>query len=87
MIYDLASSSLVDTIKAHLATVWSLHVRPDEHALVSGSADKDIKFWEFESKAKDGGVSNDSPDVHSRTLIRTVLSRRLRVAKSCHLFI
>lgn len=54
-IFDLASSSLIDAIKAHTASVWSLHVRPDEQALVSGSADKDVKFWEFE--AKDGSDS------------------------------
>jgi U3 small nucleolar RNA-associated protein 12 len=48
LIYDLASSSLIQTVQAHTATVWSLHVRPDEKALVSGSADKDVKFWEFE---------------------------------------
>jgi U3 small nucleolar RNA-associated protein 12 len=45
LLYDLASSSLTDTIRAHAATVWSLHVRADE--LVSGSADKEVKFWEI----------------------------------------
>ena len=45
LLYDLASSSLIETIKAHTATIWSLHVRADE--LVSGSADKEVKFWEF----------------------------------------
>jgi U3 small nucleolar RNA-associated protein 12 len=35
-------------VKAHSSTVWSLHVRPDEQVLVSGSADKEVKFWEFE---------------------------------------
>lgn len=50
LLYDLSSSSLIETINAHTATVWSLHVRADEQALVSGSADKDIKFWEFEFK-------------------------------------
>ena len=34
--------------------MWSLHVRADEQALVSGSADKDVKFWEFEYDVKDG---------------------------------
>ena len=87
LVYDLASSSLIDTIKAHFATVWSLHVRPDEKALVSGSADKDVKFWEFESGKKEGGVSNDSTDIHPKILICTVSSRRFRVAKYCHLFI
>lgn len=53
-LYDLASSSLIETIRAHTATVWSLHVHPDEQALVSGSADKDVKFWEFERKDATG---------------------------------
>lgn len=50
LLYDLASSSLIETVKAHTATVWSLHVRADGKALVTGSADKDVKFWEFENK-------------------------------------
>ena len=37
-------------MKAHTATVWSLHVRADAQALVSGSADNDVKFWEFAHK-------------------------------------
>ena len=27
-----------------------MHIRPDKKALVTGSADKDVKFWEFEYK-------------------------------------
>jgi U3 small nucleolar RNA-associated protein 12 len=50
LIYDIASSTLIETVKAHSSTVWSLHVRPDGQALVSGSADKEVKFWEFEGK-------------------------------------
>lgn len=57
LIYNLASSALIETVKAHTASVWSLHIRPDEQALVSGSADKDVKFWEFEWKdAKEDAV-------------------------------
>ena len=41
------------TIKAHSSTVWSIHVREDGQALVSGSADKDVKFWELEQKPAD----------------------------------
>ncbi|TFY59804.1 hypothetical protein EVJ58_g5546 [Rhodofomes roseus] len=81
LIYDVASSTLVETVKAHTSTVWSIHVRADGLALVSGSADKDVKFWEFESKAAD----SDNPRstrllslVHVRTLKMTddVLSVR-----------
>ena len=59
LIYDLASSTLMQTVKAHSSTVWSLHVRPDEQVLVSGSADKEVKFWEFERNV----TSNDEVSV------------------------
>ena len=55
LIYDLSSASLVDTIKAHAGTLWSMHVRPDGRGLVTGGADKDVKFWDIEEKPVDGG--------------------------------
>ena len=59
LIYDISSSSLIETIKAHSSTVWSLNVRADQCALVSGSEDKNVKFWEFEQK--DGTGENVCP--------------------------
>jgi len=50
LIYDLASASLVDTVKAHAGTLWSMHIRPDGRGLVTGGADKDVKFWDIEEK-------------------------------------
>jgi len=47
-VYDIASSSLIETVKAHTSTVWSIHVRADEQGMVSGGADHDVKFWGFE---------------------------------------
>lgn len=41
---------MLESIKAHEGAIWSMHVRPDGKALVTGSADKDIKFWEFETQ-------------------------------------
>ncbi|TFK43635.1 WD-repeat-containing protein [Crucibulum laeve] len=73
LIYDIASSSLIDDIKAHTGTVWSLHVRADQQALVSGSADKDVKFWEFEYK----DASNDS--VQSGKLLSLVHMKTLKM--------
>lgn len=49
-LYDVQSSTLLHTYAAHGGPVWSLHVRPDGKGLVSGSADKDVKFWEFEMR-------------------------------------
>ncbi|KZW04132.1 WD-repeat-containing protein [Exidia glandulosa HHB12029] len=50
MIYDIASSSLASTIKAHDGAVWAMHIRPDGGALVTGSADKTVKFWDIKGK-------------------------------------
>ncbi|KLO08525.1 WD-repeat-containing protein [Schizopora paradoxa] len=70
LLFDFASSSLVETIKAHSSTVWSLHVRHDGEALVSGSGDKDIKFWEFERESTSASYIQGAIKslVHVRTL-------------------
>ncbi len=47
LLYNVGSAELIDTIKAHSGTIWSLHVRPDFGGLVTGSADKNIKFWDI----------------------------------------
>ena len=65
LIYDLTSASLVETVKAHAGTLWSMHVRPDGRGLVTGGADKDVKFWDIEEKP----VNED--DVCQRTTDRT----------------
>lgn len=39
-----------------------MHVRADGEALVTGSADKEVKFWKFEQRdATDGSVSTQWP--------------------------
>lgn len=55
MLYDIAASAVMATYKAHTGAVWGIHVRPDGRGLVSGSADKDVKFWDFEMKEQDTG--------------------------------
>lgn len=60
-IFDLSSSTLVETIKAHTGTLWSMHVRPDEQALVTGGADKDVKFWNIEWRQSDHESVSPSP--------------------------
>ncbi|KAG8728474.1 hypothetical protein FRC12_021726, partial [Ceratobasidium sp. 428] len=80
MVFDLASSSLVQSIQAHSGAIWSLHVRSDKVAMVSGSADKDVKFWEFERKTEEGSkfIGRIVTVNHIRTLKMTedVLSVR-----------
>ena len=58
LLYDLSSSSLLETFTAHTGPIWSLHVRPDGRGFVTGSADKDVKFWDFEVKEISTALSN-----------------------------
>ena len=80
LLYDIASSTLIETIKAHSSTVWSMHLRPDEQLLVTGSADKDVKFWELEREnaGSSYALGNIKSLVHVRSLKMTddVLSVR-----------
>ncbi|ODO09357.1 hypothetical protein I350_02957 [Cryptococcus amylolentus CBS 6273] len=55
MLYDVGASTLLKTYKAHNGPVWSIGVRPDGRGLVSGSADKDVKFWDFEMREEGEG--------------------------------
>ncbi|KAF2682684.1 WD40 repeat-like protein [Lentithecium fluviatile CBS 122367] len=47
-LYDIAASSLLDKIAAHEGAVWTLQVHPDGKSLITGSADKTVKFWNFD---------------------------------------
>lgn len=46
-LYDVASSSLIEKVEAHEGSVWSLHVGSDGKTIVTGGADKTVKFWEI----------------------------------------
>lgn len=49
-LYDVGSSTLLEVTKGHNAEIWGMCLRPDGKGLVTGSADKDVKFWDFEIK-------------------------------------
>jgi U3 small nucleolar RNA-associated protein 12 len=55
-LYDISSSTLLSETQAHTGAIWSIQVRPDQRGLVSGSADKDVKFWDFEMKETDANA-------------------------------
>ncbi|ORY66462.1 WD40-repeat-containing domain protein [Pseudomassariella vexata] len=46
-LFDVASAQLLDNVSAHEGAVWSLQVHPDGRSVVTGSADKTAKFWNF----------------------------------------
>ncbi|XP_033741913.1 WD repeat-containing protein 3-like [Pecten maximus] len=69
-IFDIASGSLLESIDAHSKEVWSLAMTPDKRGIVSGSADQQVKFWNFELVSdKDESSSSKRLSLeHSRTL-------------------
>ena len=46
-IYDVGSAKLLEKIKAHSGSIWSICFTPDRNGLVSGGSDKTVKFWNF----------------------------------------
>ena len=71
-VFDIASSALIDTVKAHEGPVWAMHVHPDGRSIATGSADKSVKFYNFEV-VQEGipGTKRTTPRfklVHARTL-------------------
>ena len=70
--FDIASSTLIDTVKAHEGPVWTLHVHPDGRSLATGSADKSTKFFNFEVVQEEiPGTKRSTPRfklAHARTL-------------------
>lgn len=46
-LFDVASSSLIERVDGHDGSIWSLHVGFDGKTVVTGGADKTVKFWEI----------------------------------------
>ena len=71
-IFDIASSTQIDTVKAHEGPVWTMHVHPDGRSIATGSADKSAKFFKFEVVQEEvPGTKRSTPRfklAHTRTL-------------------
>ena len=49
---DLVTGEAIDSVKAHGGAVRALTVRPDRKGMMTGGADKNVKFWEFKATSK-----------------------------------
>ena len=71
-LFDITSSSLIDTIKAHEGPIWTMHVHPSGRSVATGSADKSVKFFNFEVVQEEvPGTTRKTPQfrlAHARTL-------------------
>ncbi|SAL94956.1 hypothetical protein [Absidia glauca] len=66
-LYDIGSATMIQSIKAHDGPVYSLAIRPDKRGFVTGSADKDVKFWDFDLLEKSASEKSLT-FTHMRTL-------------------
>ncbi|KAI4898120.1 hypothetical protein NFI96_015384 [Prochilodus magdalenae] len=68
-VFDLASGSLLETTEAHNGALWSICLSPDQRGIVTGGADKTVKFWDFELiKDNESGPKKRLTVKHTRTL-------------------
>lgn len=71
-LFDIASSALIERMSAHEGAIWTLSVHPDGRSIVTGSADKSAKFWDFQIIQEEiPGTKRTTPKlqlVHKRTL-------------------
>lgn len=56
-IFDIAGAERTQVLEAHGGAVWSVAPMPDGSGFVSGSADKNVKFWDYELVQGSGQVS------------------------------
>lgn len=81
-LFDIASSTLIETVKAHEGPIWTLHVHPNGKSIATGSADKSARFFNFEVIQEEvPGSMRTTPRfklVHNRTLkvVDDILSLR-----------
>ncbi|RKU43784.1 hypothetical protein DL546_004820 [Coniochaeta pulveracea] len=74
-LFDVASAALLESVTAHEGAIWSLQVHPDGRSVVSGSADKTAKFWDFKIVQEQVlGTTRTTPK------LKLVQSRILKVA-------
>ena len=47
-VWDIGTSTLIETVPAHDGAVWTMAVQPDGKGVVTGGADKTTRFWRFD---------------------------------------
>ncbi|GAV85737.1 WD40 domain-containing protein/Utp12 domain-containing protein, partial [Cephalotus follicularis] len=53
-IIDIGSGTCIEEVEAHGGSVRSIAAIPNENGFVTGSADHDVKFWEYQIKQTPG---------------------------------
>lgn len=57
-VFDLGAAAMVDEVEAHKGECWSIATMPDGSGLVSGGADRRVRFWEYAVTQPSGGAAS-----------------------------
>ncbi|GFO36388.1 WD repeat-containing protein 3, partial [Plakobranchus ocellatus] len=61
-LFDLNQGVCLESLEAHTGAVWSVAPMPDQRGLVTGGADHEVKFWNYEL------VSDSNPEAKHKVL-------------------
>ncbi|XP_050384368.1 uncharacterized protein LOC126800981 [Argentina anserina] len=67
-IINIGSGTCIEAVEAHGGSVMSIAAIPNENGFVTGSADHDVKFWEYEVKRKSAQDSKQLVVSNVRTM-------------------
>ncbi|PQQ19784.1 WD repeat-containing protein 3 [Prunus yedoensis var. nudiflora] len=67
-IIDIGSGTSIEVVEAHGGSVRSIAAIPNENGFVTGSADHDVKFWEYQFKQKSAQDSKQLMVSNVRTM-------------------
>ncbi|GAB4833568.1 Dip2/Utp12 protein [Ancistrocladus abbreviatus] len=67
-IIDVSSGTCVEVVEAHGGSIHSIASIPDGSGFVTGSADHDVKFWEYQGSQKSGQDSKHLTVTNVRTM-------------------
>ncbi|XP_057983987.1 uncharacterized protein LOC131168514 [Malania oleifera] len=67
-IIDVGSGTCVEVVQAHGGSVRSMAMFPHGNGFITGSADHDVKFWEFQNLQKPGQDSKSLTVSNTRTM-------------------
>lgn len=62
-LFDVSASVLLEEVPAHQGAVWGLSLSSDKRGVISGSADKSVRFWEFELTSPAEGADEGKKSV------------------------
>ncbi len=68
VLVDLNTGDVIQTLQAHKGSIWSVDVRMDGKGMMSGGADHNLCFWEFEIQQNPETKRRQLQIVPTRTL-------------------